>query len=974
MLSFSRVAGTVGVICSIVLGSTGVATAQPDECPALSLASDTVSPYTQLGTFGLPSRMDGQILAAFIDTETGEAVVTPYIAPSGVMVPPHPVTPFEGGNAELVLTDSDVLCAPREVSIAPLPDSAGATRKMLSNLQDSLENTAALLGVDVNDLQDPDFKGDNELEDWLAVYGRWLAWDGQDSLMARLQALEASDDEAGLKLLDAVVAKAGFVTESGDFANRTEKAAAAQREKFGYLNLLAPPVRFTADDRSPATRLAVATPGVATGTSGVSASTAMLMMQSTPSSAPVTINGEAFGEALKPRNAAELSDMMNTQFDSEISGKPEVGKYRDMAGLVLGSGGAAIKTASGGTPIGAIGDGYIVLSEALFVQAQLEKVWAGLYPAEFGEMEIDYGPVNLRLRDGEDMGSVRAINVTLQARGMELSKIAADIALTKLPIGDALSRSARPYAQKLAGSSAMAGAGTVALNSAQVNAVAGKMVRNQQVVEATANTVDGIAKTGTSFYGINNMPDLVTIEPFDYPPVNIMTSGFYTLTVDDPSVVSLGLLSQGSVPYTGIKEGSVSLTAMSNPGRFANSAISASVPIFVGEDETSISISPDRTVAIPGDEVRFSVLVYDEDGDVDIDITLSPARHSYRLREINRTDNLPGGAASAVYDLVVETVDDKDAFPVTAMARMSAKPDQVASATIERARIEPVACVPWGVAHQFRTNVPEALASIEWQVSGIGSVERDGTYTAQGSGPKKRSRITAIDADTGEELDSLYFDVGCTCSWTYSVAGQTSSGTIAHIRTFSEGGEPAYVIDMTQDDSDGTEIFSTVQMMGRGRPFDGVAEPFEFGCRNGIATNDVTGSVQAIRTRDGVSYISGADLPCPRRQTQAERVEGGHCPDVPGPSITLTPLAGGEMVRGRVTGQSTEFDGGALECRISQSFMLSFTAARSPMDMSGMEELARQAEADPSSIDPMAMMQQMMKMTSGGDMCAPDDY
>jgi len=970
MLSFGRVAGAVCAIFSVVLGMTGVVTAQPDECPALSLSTDTVSPYTQLGTTGLPSRMDGQILAAFIDTETGEAVVTPYIAPSGVMVPPHPVTPFEGGTAELVLTDSDVLCAPREVSIAPLPESPGATRRFFSNLEDGLEHTAQLLGLTVRELQDPDFKGDNALEDWLAVYGRWLAWDDQDSLMAKLHALEATDDEAGLKLLDAVVAKAGFVTESGDFANRTKKAAAAQKDKFGYLDLLAPPVRFTGDDRKPATRLAVTTQGMTVGASGVSSSTAMLMLQSTPSTAPVTISGEAFGEALKPRNAVELSDMMNTQFDSEISGKPEVGIYRDMAGLVLGSGGAAIKTASGGTRVGAIGDGYILLSEGLFVQAQLEKVWAGLYPAEFGQIEIDYGPVNLRLRDGEDMGSVRAINVTLQAKGMELSKIAAEIALSKLPIGDALSKSARPYAQKFAATPAVVGSGTVAVNSAQVNAVANNIVTNQATADLAANSVDGFAKTGTTMYGINALPDMVTIEPFSYPPVNIMTSGYYTLTVDDSEIVGLGLLSQGSVPYTGLKEGSVTLTAMSDPGKFANNAITASVPIFVGEDETSISITPERTVAIPGDDVRFSVLVYDEDGDADINVTLSPARHSYRLREINRTDNLPGGAVSALYDLVVETVEDKDAFPVTAMARMSAKPDQIASATIERARIEPVACVPWGVAHQFRTNVPESLAGIEWQVSGIGSVERDGTYTAQGSGPKKRSRITAINADTGKELDSLSFDIGCTCSWTFSAAGVFSSGDNVQITMVDYPAGQGYLIEFAHNDNNSTEIITSGKMGGLGDPFGGRAEPFRFECQaNGLPSNESTGTAQFISSITGASYMAGADNPCRSQKTVNDR----ECPHIGSPSISFTPI-NEDFVRGTVAGPVKKLDFATASCSIPGNFRLDFLGARDGMDMSGMEELARQAEQDPSSIDPMAMMQQMMNMAGGEDMCAPEDY
>lgn len=961
-----------GVLLAAAVGAAPFSGfAQDQQCPDLKLAAISAQAFDTIAVSGLPPAMQAPVLAAVFDAGDAAGVVT-YLDDTGLFVPPHPTDPFKGGPVLIEISDGETVCAPRELSIAALERSDGATRELVAQLTATLGDIAVMIDADIDEISQPGFESDDPLEMWLSVYGRWLAWD-DESVLAQIDDMEGGDFAQEMALVDAAIGKGGFVGDARTVREAAGEAAALsrgnQKDKFGFV--LPPAGAPARRGDAPDLRLAAR---------GEAAALALILQAKKQPKPLVQLEGDYIGEAVAPQNAAELANMMEWQFSTEISGKPSVSIYRDGAGLVLGAGGTFLQKAGAGTAFSKVGTAYKTGADALFVMAQLEKVVAGLYPAEFVRLEIEYAPEKLELRQGRDKGMVTAIKVTPRSKGLELSKIAAEIALTKLPAGDSALKSGGRFGRWLRNVKTPVGDNVYihADNVGKLVNVAQRSVaqnRGTAINRATGvSAVESAGKTATSTFGINNVPDVMKIMPFDYPPVDIMQTGYYELRSSNPGVVELGLAQDDDIPYSGIVEGASMLMASTAPGKFANSQITGSGLVRVGDD-AELTLTPPSQTVFPGDWAAVTIIAREADN-LAFDWQISPAAHAGRLQGL-RTVTDSDGETISISEMIVTTAPEKALFPARLEVWLKDRPEIRASAYIESPRISPRAgCVPWGVEQQYSINLPDLTpVTIRWSVEGTGRIDEDGVYIGTGSGGSKRFTVIATDEETGEEIDRVEQTVGCTCSWTYSVGGLTDSGDIAHIRTVTENGERAYVLNLGQK-SDDPGAFDSITVLGRGDPFTGNVDPFEVGCDDeGKATADVSGMVQATAGSSGTLYMAGATLKCPRRQSQQERLRDGHCPDVAGPTISMSPV-GGDFVRGSLSGPSTYLATGSptLICSAGPTFRLDFVAARPPMDTSAIEDIARQAEQDPSSIDPMALMQQMMNMGSGEDLCSPEDY
>lgn len=725
-----------------------------------------------------------------------------------------PDAPWTGGPATIRLTDGLSICQAVFVTIAPMQRADGAFDVLVASLKENLSQKAERFDLDFETLADPAFATDDPKIDLLHQFA--LMIDGADtpeSIQAQIDDVKSDTDPA--------VTEAFHIFE-------------AMLNTSGSLDAIAEEIRTSAAIRTPSgpQTSPPATPKPQPArfdTSGSRPDITFIQLDGNKPKKPVPkIDVKAFD------TAKELSDAMIEQLDSESGNKPHVQIYRDAAGAMLGAGSALGKAAGpGGARLAQV---YDASSQALFLWGLLDKLQEGLYPNELVDMKIDAAPTTLFVDESPEEGMVAAVWVTPRAKGIDLGKLAFDVAFQFLPVTDlvhirqgsarnlsrsfsykaeadeirrsiARHRNARPPSNapvprpldRRTGDRLMeleqSGGSQVARANAQ--RLVDRMTRHQ--------FRDGMLMIPTDMTKplilgniINALPDMSVVPPFDYPRVNILEKGYLNLNLSRAGVIDMTFSDSGSVFYKSIEAGRVMINALTAPGKFGNSQAKAEQEITV-RNEWGIALEPGLSVISPGQSVRLNVIWNGPDDMVlqhfNVNYDTDQKVHDFRLSKA--PVELPDGRLA--YTLDIKTVADGTRFPVNVTTSLRTKPEISARAVIRAAQITPTPiCLDADSETQFSVALSgkETMKDLIWTVTqGPGKISRDGVYTA----PSDASRNTAVTIEARPSTGNgpamtVETKLNCGCSWTLQAMGKTYSGTDVVVMDQGGGSEGGHLI------------------------------------------------------------------------------------------------------------------------------------------------------------------------------------
>lgn len=132
-------------------------------CDDLSIASGGVEPLGVLRVTGFTGEF-GEVPAGLVVNEGNELPVVFYMDQGGasgeMIVPPHPSDWRQGGSAELIIASEDLSlqCDGFSLTIAPLEEQPGESRRLASTFQDQLEAQITKYGFDPEALLSMDIR------------------------------------------------------------------------------------------------------------------------------------------------------------------------------------------------------------------------------------------------------------------------------------------------------------------------------------------------------------------------------------------------------------------------------------------------------------------------------------------------------------------------------------------------------------------------------------------------------------------------------------------------------------------------------------------------------------------------------------------------------------------------------------------------------------------------------------------------
>lgn len=132
-------------------------------CTSLELESERTEPLETVRVTGFTEEF-GDIPAALVVDEEYESPVVFYLNESGetgeMLVPPHPTDWREGGDAELIILSEDlsIRCDGFTITIDPIDEQPGETRRVVSTFRDQLQEQIAKYGFNPEEMLSMDLR------------------------------------------------------------------------------------------------------------------------------------------------------------------------------------------------------------------------------------------------------------------------------------------------------------------------------------------------------------------------------------------------------------------------------------------------------------------------------------------------------------------------------------------------------------------------------------------------------------------------------------------------------------------------------------------------------------------------------------------------------------------------------------------------------------------------------------------------
>ncbi|MBN7818275.1 hypothetical protein [Bowmanella yangjiangensis] len=761
-----------------------------ERCPSSFTGKNApiLEPGEVIGSVDVPVSEPEQLFA-WVKAQQGEGYLLPLEGNADALrfnLLWHPDTPWQGGRADIILTDGEWACPAVGVTIAPLQRADGALDALLALLTQGLENEALPLGKNVDSLREQE-DGDIPALQILSAFSLSLADDADPQSFANLLASMRADPEQSesLALMEALLAATGLLeTMYEDLASRaaavrmpddteplppqTQLLRMLEKSQHGSEMALVPLIYQPASEQAGP----------------------FLPVGSTSKGPAPSFNFSVFPDA------KSLSEAMYGQFHSETGLLPDVQIYRDAAGALF-TAGNALATVAGNKKLGKV---YDYAGQGLFIWTIFDKLRDGLYPHKLLDMKIAASNDLIYVHTKPDGGVVNAIWVTPRAKGLDMSKIALDFVLQYLPVNK-LASTRTGSAASLARNNFGRQLGAEAQSQFQKSLY--KAQRNDGLLEGLLDT----SKWTILGKIIEKLPGNGVIPPFDYPPVNIYQRGYVDLKLSRTGVVEVDFPEDGLMIYRAVAAGRVLLNAYTRSGKFGNTNATAEYEVRVRESQ-GLHINPGNPVVMPGETIRLFIAWGGEETSLPpqfvIDFQTSQPTHQYKLSSTPTRMNV-NGYAQWVYTLDVSTKANEQLFPIHVSAWLKERPDIKTQARIDPTTIVPgEGCIEPDSTVTFRVPVSggKVMQGLSWRVlEGPGQISRQGVYQAPAKTQKGQSVRIEVRSQKGLVL-SREMRLSCGCEWRFSAYGQQWEGDKVSITSFHQPGRPVgHMLQAGDDDS-----------------------------------------------------------------------------------------------------------------------------------------------------------------------------
>jgi hypothetical protein len=513
------------------------------------------------------------------------------------------------------------------------------------------------------------------------------------------------------------------------------------------------------------------------------------------SSAKANLNGLNVMQGVKiPKNGAELSKMMKHQLRSDISGKPEVGIYRDLSGLVAEKGYTALNAATGNKVkyLKALQKGGELYNAAIALWGFADKLMAGFFPNELVDLDITWGPNELSMT-GNRNGAITDIKVTPKAPGIDLATVMLGTAIQSAKVQKTLGLLAtRPKLQSYLAKTYLADGYKLIQNVGKLFPKTGTVV-SEGVGFAAPWSVDNLLLPKAPKSALN-------INPFKYPPVDIMQSGYFTAVSQTPGNLE-AQFDDVAVNYFAKAKGLGKILVQSAGDKFANSQIVSTLEIQINDGE--FTLSPQIKVSAFGQQHRFELKVYAQRSLTDFELTFSPGL-SLISEELVSTEFAGLPEEVKTYALVVKAPANRSQFPATLSVQRNQGTRLPQHATMILPNLTPrLLCIEPGETYSFNISTSngednelqllgDGNLSSDWQmnqsinkgdfaiqVKGPGTVSNHWDYQLDDNTKAKQTTIQLVDRQQRHVYDEATFTIGCQCQWQATTGNQENSGVDA---------------------------------------------------------------------------------------------------------------------------------------------------------------------------------------------------
>ncbi|MFS1701296.1 hypothetical protein [Alteromonas sp. AMM-1] len=702
----------------------------------------------------------------------------------------HPALPWQGGQAQIVLTNGETACPAVTVNIAPLQRADGAFDAMLALLRQGVDNESVPLGQDYESLST---QTDSDVPAWqvLAAFSASLYDNDDPNGFANALAQLRADPELSesLALMEGLLFATGILeTMYNDLDLRAEALRAPDntepmppqsqlwRLPDAGLRQLYPHTELTPLLYEPELH-----------------DTALQVQVNATTNAPApSLNIAVF------KDARSLSEAMYAQFHSETGLLPDVQIYRDAAGSLL-TAGSALATAHGAKALASF---YSRVGEGLFLWTMLDKLRDGLYPNAMIDMKIDASNNLIYVQSKPDSGVVNAIWVTPKAKGLDMSKIALDFVLQVLPVNK--------VAGARTGSHARRTANHEILGRPLTGAAEQQFQRTLQKAHLNDGMLEGVLDTSKwTILGkiIEKLPGNGVIAPFTYPPVNIYQRGYVDLKLSKTGVVTVDFPEDGLMVYQASAAGRVLLNAYTRSGKFGNTNATAEYEVRVRESQ-GLYISPANPIVMPGESVRLFIAWGGEEQALPpqfaVNVDTLPAGHQFRLS--SKPERLTiNGYPQWAYTLDVTTQSNMQLFPVHVTASLKSRPEISAKARIDPTAIVPgTGCIEPDSSVTFSVPITggKSMPGISWRVAqGPGQISQSGLYEAPANAKKGEQVRIEARSPKGMVL-TRDMRLSCGCEWRLNAYGQQWEGNNVYVTRYNDtNNQPSHMLHAGNDDS-----------------------------------------------------------------------------------------------------------------------------------------------------------------------------
>lgn len=492
-----------------------------------------------------------------------------------------------------------------------------------------------------------------------------------------------------------------------------------------------------------------------------------------------------------PKDGKELSVMMKQQMDSATAGKPEVGIFRDLSGLVAEKGFSMINVSSAGRlkKLQALGETY---NAALALRSFADKLMAGFFPSELAEMTVTYAPDSLNMFDNTS-GEISKVEVVPRAPGIDLATVMLGTAIQSAKVQKTLGKLlASPRLSNVLSQSYIGDGFKLLKKFSKVF---------PKTHSATVKRIDFAAPWAADNLLLPKAPkSALYVKPFDYPTVNIMQAGYYVATSITPEYLRTSS-NEGVVEYHALTQGTGKIMVQSAGDKFANSQIDTtlSIPINDGEFDLSPQISVSKFRQIHRLELKtFKGLDID-----DFSLTFSKGTTLIEATLIDQQQSNHGGHGTAVktYALLVKAPAEKGNFPASLSVKRKNKQRVSQSSIFILPQLTPqLLCLETDQQYTFGasfTNKDDGellilgdgtlqsdvvdtnavnLNHFALSIDGPGEVKDHWFYRVGEQHRGKSVLLKLIGRENKQVYDQLSLTIGCSCQWQANTQGQAQRG------------------------------------------------------------------------------------------------------------------------------------------------------------------------------------------------------